>query len=211
MDYSKNSKQYWRKIIKHRSIEALGGKCIICGNTFDDCCYDFHHIDSSQKDFAISSINTNGARTWLQIRDELRKCALLCANCHRKYHNGLVNFDTTKNYFNDAFYDWDWCNARAFNINKGIPLNTSNTKCPLCNKEKSPRSNLCADCAQIHKHKFEIGRDELKELIYNLPFAQIGKMFGVSDKAICKRCISYGLPYRKTDIKNYSKEEWDKI
>ena len=42
-----------------------------------------------------------------------------------------------------------------------------------------------------------ITREELKELIRNKPFTQIGAKFGVSDNAIRKWCDKFDLP-RKT-------------
>ena len=59
--------------------------------------------------------------------------------------------------------------------------------------------------------KFEVSREELKELIYTMPMTKIGEKFGVSDNAIRKRCLSFGLPSKKSEISKYSKEEWDKI
>jgi hypothetical protein len=48
---------------------------------------EFHHLDGSRKDFGISS--KGYTRSWSKIRDELDKCILLCANCHREIHAGL--------------------------------------------------------------------------------------------------------------------------
>ena len=54
-------------------------------------------------------------------------------------------------------------------------------------------------------------RDELKELIRHKPFTQIGKDFGVSDNAVRKWCKTYELPYKSSEIKKFSDEEWLKI
>ena len=93
MDYSNSSKKYWRMRIKQRGVEALGGKCVVCNETYEDCCFDFHHTDPDKKEFTISQSNTNGARSWLTLRDEIAKCALLCANCHRLLHSGFVEIE----------------------------------------------------------------------------------------------------------------------
>ena len=50
--------------------------------------------------------------------------------------------------------------------------------------------------------------EELKNLIRNTPFTQIGKIYNVSDNAIRKWCDNYNLPHRASEIKSYSDEEW---
>lgn len=67
------------KIIKH-----LGGKCSSCG--YDKCygALDAHHLDASSKHFNISGAHS---RSWKRIEEELNKCVLICANCHRTKHH----------------------------------------------------------------------------------------------------------------------------
>lgn len=73
-----------RKNIKIQALEYLGWMCNTCKLVDKDYpqIYDFHHTDPSQKDFAIS----NSAKTFENIKSELDKCIVLCANCHRKEH-----------------------------------------------------------------------------------------------------------------------------
>lgn len=63
-------------------------KCEICGLeriTIDDLeIFDFHHIDKSNKSFELS--DNIESRSWEIIKQELDKCMMLCANCHRKQH-----------------------------------------------------------------------------------------------------------------------------
>lgn len=56
-------------------------------------------------------------------------------------------------------------------------------------------AKFCKDCTSkyIHKRKFEVSKEELENLIKELPFTKIGEMFGVSDNAIRKRALSFGL------------------
>lgn len=51
-------------------------------------------------------------------------------------------------------------------------------------------------------------RQELKNLIRNKSFVEIGRIYGVSDNAIRKWCKAENLPYQKTIIKKCSDEEW---
>lgn len=59
-------------------------KCIICG--FDHpAALDFHHRDKASKSFNISKAPMYG---WSKQRilEEISKCDVLCANCHRIHH-----------------------------------------------------------------------------------------------------------------------------
>ena len=44
-----------------------------------------------------------------------------------------------------------------------------------------------------------------------MPFTQIATYYKVSDNAIRKWCDSYNLPRKKSEIKQYSDQEWQKI
>lgn len=67
--------------VKQMAVEYLGGKCIRCG--YNRCVYalDCHHKDKTTKSFNISGAHS---RSWKAIKEELDKCVLLCANCHRE-------------------------------------------------------------------------------------------------------------------------------
>lgn len=60
------------------------GKCSKCGND-DYRVLEFHHLDSKEKDFSISHMRNNSF-SLEKIKQEIKKCAILCANCHRVTH-----------------------------------------------------------------------------------------------------------------------------
>jgi hypothetical protein len=70
------------------SANYKNNKCEICGlerNTIDDLdLFDFHHTDRSNKSFELG--DKIEERKWEDIKKELDKCMMLCANCHRKQH-----------------------------------------------------------------------------------------------------------------------------
>jgi hypothetical protein len=72
-----------RKYIKEKAIALLGGKCKICGYSKCTQALDFHHVDAKTKEFNLSWA-TN--RSWAMVEKELRKCLLLCRNCHAEVH-----------------------------------------------------------------------------------------------------------------------------
>ena len=60
--------------------------CCLCGEN-EPVCLDFHHLDSTKKEQSVSRMTRNKSP---KVFDEIRKCAVICANCHRKVHAGLV-------------------------------------------------------------------------------------------------------------------------
>lgn len=80
---------------KQFCIDMLGGKCIVCG--YDKCvqALDFHHLDPNQKELNIGS----GLRGSLEhIRDEIKKCVVLCCRCHRELHAGQITLDKSSSF-----------------------------------------------------------------------------------------------------------------
>ncbi|MEA2474508.1 MAG: hypothetical protein QOE06_2423 [Thermoleophilaceae bacterium] len=55
--------------------------CADCGET-DPMVLEFDHLDAGQKAFTIGS--SVPYRNWQSILDEIAKCEVVCANCHRR-------------------------------------------------------------------------------------------------------------------------------
>ena len=66
-------------------VEQKSHPCVDCGNTFDPVCMDFHHLDPSTKKYRIASL-VNNDQSLKTIQEEIDKCVLVCANCHRLRH-----------------------------------------------------------------------------------------------------------------------------
>jgi len=77
----------WRTARKRRCIEILGGKCEVCGYSRSIRALTFHHKDPSDKIDGISRMIPNAA--WEAILAELKKCRLLCFNCHMEEEERL--------------------------------------------------------------------------------------------------------------------------
>jgi hypothetical protein len=78
--YNKTSKLKIQNIIKLK--EQSDG----CSKCSDKRWYllDYHHLDPSTKLFQISQGEAKG---WNKIINEIKKCILLCSNCHREFHH----------------------------------------------------------------------------------------------------------------------------
>lgn len=75
------SKRYYSN--KEMFVKLKGNKCSSCQNMFPLCCYDFHHINPSDKKNRVIQWH---ARSIKYLERELKNCILLCANCHRILH-----------------------------------------------------------------------------------------------------------------------------
>lgn len=186
---------------KEKIVYVMGGKCACCGYNKCISALELHHLDPTQKDFTFSK-NTN--RAWSDLVKELPKTILLCANCHREVHSGLINNEELLSSFEEE---------KAQEISeKEKENNKESNKCIDCGILISSHATRCAKCADIHRRAVpRPDRKELKEMIRTMPFTTIGKRFGVSDNAVRKWCDSYNLPRKSTEIKQISDEEWELI
>ncbi len=76
-----------RELHRQKATEYLGGKCKYCGYNRCIAALDFHHRDPLKKETEIGRI---WQRSWNRIKEELDKCDLVCSNCHREIHAGLI-------------------------------------------------------------------------------------------------------------------------
>lgn len=84
-----DNKEYYKekaKAYKHKCRENLNNfkqdlKCSICG---EDRWWvlDFHHINPQEKENNISHLIDSPTK----LQQELQKCIVVCANCHRDLH-----------------------------------------------------------------------------------------------------------------------------
>jgi hypothetical protein len=79
-----------REARKSELIRLLGGQCEAChlklSPEWPSACFDFHH--DGDKESLISRLIHSWKSRYGEILKEIKKCRLLCANCHRKYHAG---------------------------------------------------------------------------------------------------------------------------
>lgn len=91
--YARNKKRAKSAVLSRKKRigelvkEAKSGKsCVRCGES-RVACLDFHHVDPSTKRFALATARNVGL-SLETILEEIKKCIVLCANCHRVEHDG---------------------------------------------------------------------------------------------------------------------------
>ena len=80
----KDCKTYAHKIKSQKGCSQCGEK--------DSVCLDFHHNNSDDKTCTIAQKIVNGGMS--SLKQEIKKCSVLCSNCHRKKHiTGKVKYN----------------------------------------------------------------------------------------------------------------------
>lgn len=80
------SVNFYRKKKKDTLLKIAGGSCSLCGYSKCKWALTFHHLYGQEKEFAISG---NHCRKLSSLKEEIKKCILVCENCHREIHYGI--------------------------------------------------------------------------------------------------------------------------
>lgn len=70
----------WKMREKQKAVDYKGGKCTVCGYSKCLTALEFHHTNPEEKE------TYNSHWTFKRNKNELDKCILVCANCHRELH-----------------------------------------------------------------------------------------------------------------------------
>ena len=74
-----------KKRLKRQWLEFKGSlSCEMCGENHIST-LDFHHIEKHPDNRAVNKLVSN--YNFKEAYEEIKKCAVLCANCHRKHHH----------------------------------------------------------------------------------------------------------------------------
>jgi hypothetical protein len=85
---NKNRKADNRKLADE--VRRRSGCSVPGCNEGETCCLDFHHVNEDGDRHGIADFITAWPETF---RSEIEKCAILCANCHRKLHAKVIKVD----------------------------------------------------------------------------------------------------------------------
>jgi len=174
--------------IKEILVEYKGGKCVNCG--YNKCikALEFHHLDSSKKDFTISSFRYKSLE--VQKR-EVEKCILVCSNCHREIHDKIFKENRLLN------------NNKSQKREEKIILKKEKIKVNSycnCGKLKNKIADKCLECFRKEQYEKKPKLEVLLEDIKQLGYRGTGQKYGVSDNCIrkwIKNIIKFEEKYKK--------------
>jgi len=84
-----------RKIESRKVVDEFKKNgCSVCSEK-DESCLDFHHLDPKTKKHSVAKL-ANGTYSVKTVLEEIKKCIVLCANCHRKYHANKITLVSLK-------------------------------------------------------------------------------------------------------------------
>lgn len=162
----------WNKMIadRHRRRKAkvialMGGKCQQCGYRKNLSSLDLHHLDPSEKEMMWGDLSK---KPWAVILSEIKKCVLLCANCHREEHHPETEIAE------DTF-----C----------FP------PCPGCGVAMPTGDDYCSsECMYRHRRKTERPpKEDLEQMLSEKTIHEIALLFGVADATVSSWAARYGL------------------
>lgn len=185
-----------RNAFKKEAVRRLGGKCMKCGDT-RHYVLNFHHLNPNQKEENPSRLLANSQ--WEDFIKETSQCILLCSNCHQEFHyleahNNLTieDYVDLTNFKGQEIVVIEQIDNQRYCSECGAPITLDS------------KSGLCINC--FHTSRRLVDRPDpitLANEIINSSFCAVGRKYGVSDNAIRKWCMTYGMPTKKNEIKEW--------
>ena len=154
-----------KRLLKVGIKEHRCDKCL--RQTWNDIpiALELHHVNGDRLDHRIENI------------------VLLCPNCHAQTDTYCGKNISSKGKTTIS-------NISKKQVNK-IPVEKL---CKHCGKTFASGYTFCSkECAANSAKRFNVSKEELKRLIWELPTSKIAEQLGVSDNAIGNRCKTYGI------------------
>jgi hypothetical protein len=147
-----------------------------------------HHLDPNEKDFSFGKARAN-PQSWAKIVDELRKCVLVCNNCHGEIHDGITTVPLDAPRFNETYADY-----RELERQERESDPSRYHPCPRCGKETPNCKKHCSKkCSAAAALVFNWDEFDLELMHNNMSIVAIAKVIGCSDQAVHKRLKKLGI------------------
>lgn len=165
---------------KIKAAKLFGGKCVKCGYDRNLAALDFHHLDPTTKKYQWTKLRE---RPWEEVVDELKKCTLVCRNCHAELHNPQLD----KNVLQYENVD----NALlVLEKNEIVPTG----QCFACKADVYGTLYCSTKCRAMNQRKVKRpSKGSLARKLLKMSWCAIGREFGVSDNAVRKWAKGYDL------------------
>lgn len=166
----------WRHNLKHKIVEGFGGRCMCCGYDKCESALELHHIDPSEKEFSFGHIMAN-PRAFETLLAEIRKCVLVCSNCHREIHSGITCCPTPIEFKEPAKEEPDRYD-----------------ECPICGGKKPIMQRTCSrKCAARIRTQIPWETIDLQAELKVSSVTEIADKMGISTTAVYKRMKKLGI------------------
>lgn len=176
----------------------LGKSCTVCNKEYPPCAMDFNHQDKYTK---LDSISGLYGKSKKRIRDEIEKCELICANCHRDItQTQLETVPTSKNRI-----------YKPELVDTNISIGSETKFCIKCEQKKHVEDFTLLKIGKRHSYCKKCLREYNKNL-------QRPDKFSKSERLIIllkdnKTCADCGVQYRYwvMDFDHISDDKFDSI
>jgi len=172
---------------KVAAIKIKGGRCQICGYNKNLAALCFHHKRDKSIRLDSRSFANNSAKA---VMAELKKCDLLCTNCHLELHNPQL--DSNSKPIDLVISQHEFIEILANRRRPKRKINRCSdckiNRCSDCGTNISRQANNCSACQNIALQKIQWpATTELIKMVEQSSYIAVGKQLGVSDNAIRKR------------------------
>lgn len=216
--FNKNSSQYESSF--YRAIRKYGLNNFIF-SVLEECeqqeldnreCFWIDKLNSFKNGYNLTTggqnTRTNSKLTELEVQEI--KSLLLNSNLTEMEISDM--FEVSQRTISSINLGQTWCEEQLTYPLMKNRIIEHKYFCIDCGDRITGNGIRCVKCAHLAQRvTIRPNREELKDLIRNNSFLSIGRKYGVSDNAIKKWCKSESLPHKKSDIKNFSDSEWEKI
>jgi hypothetical protein len=156
-------------------------RCAICGIS----------DEWNGKKLMLQMDHINGVNT----DHRLENLRFVCPNCHSQ----TDTFSNKRGVKEKIFEEKKSKSPLEIEKSVRVPKEKKTNMCISCGNPCNRRAVRCRSCSYKaeKKKKFSVSVEHLSLLVKEKPLIEIGKMFGVSDNAIRKRCKLLNIPYLK--------------
>lgn len=181
--HSESVKKF-RQTRKAALVARLGGGCQLCSYGKTVSALAFHHVRDKEKELSERTFQYSWSKT---ILPEIVKTVLVCHNCHREIHDGLISEERVL-ALNEGLRRL----VDGWSLDAREPAVTPRS-CVYC-RGPSWRKHCSRACVQKGQERVEWPEDaELVRLVRMIGQSAAARSVGVSGTALRKRMQSRGI------------------